>query len=72
MCTSAPKAPKPPPPPPPPAHEAEAVTKDPAGGGINDARRRMRAKMAGGAGGTILTGPAGITGAASTGKTVLG
>ena len=70
MCTKAPKAPEAPPPPPPPETE---VSKGTDTGAYSDQERRRRAALIGrGAGGTILTGPLGVTGSATTSKSVLG
>lgn len=70
MCGSTPKAPKPPPPPvmpPPPAQDVERAVSD------NMDRERRRRLATQGQASTMLTGGAGVTGAAqTTGKSMLG
>jgi hypothetical protein len=60
---------KPPPPPPPPAAPPTYVDRDIQGAYDSDKKRQ---RAAAGRGGTILTGPSGLSGTGNIGKTVLG
>ena len=64
MCMSSPDIPPPPPPPPPPQE-----VKQPDSAKLRDSARRNRSGMAGG---SLLTGPSGVSqGALTTGRTTL-
>ena len=67
MCMSKPKIPPPPPPPPPPSQQE--IKQPNSGAVLRDRARRNRRGMAGG---SLLTGPSGVSqGALTTGKTTL-